>query len=159
LEHAQPPPSIIVAPPRSGGVPPPERRRTRALRVVGTPSAVKPVHYPVQAVQREAREAEDARIDGDDHQKNFDVVGHVSLSSTISLERSFGRPPGMLLPGARGHRYGRSRPQAITPAQHTSTRTATALAKTGASSPALTFHSRSDSEKYSTAVAPIGMNA
>src|SRR5438309_922352 len=43
----------------------------------------------------------------------------------------------------------------ITPAQEMRTRAATHLAGIGASSPALTFQSRSDTEKYSTAIPPM----
>ncbi len=46
----------------------------------------------------------------------------------------------------------------ITPVQDSNTRAATHLALMGASSPALTSQSRSDSEKYKTAMAPIVMN-
>ena len=45
----------------------------------------------------------------------------------------------------------------ITPDQASRTRAATHLALIGASSPALTFQSRSDTEKYRTAMAPMTM--
>ena len=47
----------------------------------------------------------------------------------------------------------------MTPAQDSKTKAATHLALIGASSPALTVQSRSDSEKYKTAIAPMVMKA
>src|SRR5690348_5484856 len=56
-------------------------------------------------------------------------------------------------------RNGNIRPKTITPAHASSATTATHLAATGALSPAFTFHSRVESEKYRTAIAPIEMNS
>src|SRR5690348_8152011 len=54
-------------------------------------------------------------------------------------------------------RNGNIRPNAITPTHDSSTTAATHLAAAGALSPALTFQSGFDKEKYRTAVAPIEM--
>ena len=58
-----------------------------------------------------------------------------------------------------GHRKASRRPHTITPAHASNTRAVTHLAAAGASSPALTYQTRSDSEKYRTAIAPIGIRA
>src|SRR5271170_5768579 len=51
------------------------------------------------------------------------------------------------------------RPPTSTPVQASNTNAATSFATTGASSPGLRFHTRVDSEKYRTAIAPIVMKA
>ena len=47
----------------------------------------------------------------------------------------------------------------ITPVHEMRTKAATHFAPAGASSPLLTFQSRSDNEKYNTAAAPITISA
>src|SRR6516162_576828 len=97
------------------------------------------VHELVEVVDTEERKSEHAGHDGNDHEDD----GGVPVFHKLSLP----------------YTYDISRPPMITPAQDSRTTAATHLALIGASSPALTVQSRSDNEKYTTAIAPIVIRA